>query len=102
MIGFQSSIATKAARVVKAALGRDVVEFGTRRAHSPEAGVLAGRASYIGGWVVTSPTLAGVRYKGATFWTPPPPRGVGCARQGAPVPSIQKLPWGHHTPLSPP
>jgi len=31
MIGFQSSIATKAARVVKAALGRDVVEFGTRR-----------------------------------------------------------------------
>ena len=37
MIGFQSSIATKAARVVKAALGRDVVEFGTRRAHSPTA-----------------------------------------------------------------
>src|SRR5258706_15469607 len=50
MIGFQSSIATKAARVVKAALGRDVVEFGTRRAHSPEARVLAGPASHIGGW----------------------------------------------------
>jgi len=35
-IGFQSMIATKAARVVKAAIGRSVVEFGTRRAHTPE------------------------------------------------------------------
>ena len=55
-IGFQSMIATKAARVVKAALGRGVVEFGTRRAHSPEAGVLAGRAAYIGGCEGTSNT----------------------------------------------
>jgi len=39
-MGFQSMIATKAARCVKAAQGRTVVEFGTRRAHSPEAGVL--------------------------------------------------------------
>ena len=44
-IGFQSTIATKAARVVRAALGHSVVEFGTRRAHSPEAGVLAARAA---------------------------------------------------------
>jgi nicotinate phosphoribosyltransferase len=44
-IGFQSMIATKAARVVRAARGRQVVEFGTRRAHSPEAGVLAARAA---------------------------------------------------------
>ena len=48
-IGFQSMIATKAARVVKAARVAEVVEFGTRRAHSPEAGVLAGRAACIGG-----------------------------------------------------
>ena len=58
-IGFQSLIATKAARVVKAALGPRVVEFGTRRAHSPEAGVLAGRAAYIGGCAGTSNAEAG-------------------------------------------
>src|SRR3972149_3759070 len=46
---FQTMIATKAARVVEAAQGRGVVEFGTRRAHGPEAGVLAARAAYIGG-----------------------------------------------------
>jgi len=69
MIGFQSSIATKAARVVKAALGRDVVEFGTRRAHSPEAGVLAGRAAYIGGCVGTSNAETGFRYKVHVFGT---------------------------------
>jgi len=62
MIGFQTLIATKAARIVEMAGGRGVVEFGTRRAHSPEAGVLAGRAAYIGGCLGTSNTLAGFRY----------------------------------------
>ncbi len=61
-LGFQSLIATKAARVVKAAMGREVVEFGTRRAHSPEAGVLAGRAAYIGGCAGTSNAEAGLRF----------------------------------------
>lgn len=59
---FQTLIATKAARMVDAAGGRAVVEFGTRRAHTPEAGVLAGRAAYLGGCVGTSNTLAGFRY----------------------------------------
>ncbi len=68
-IGFQSMIATKAARVVRAALGRGVVEFGTRRAHSPEAGVLAGRASYIGGCLGTSNTETGFRYQVPVFGT---------------------------------
>jgi nicotinate phosphoribosyltransferase len=68
-IGFQSLIATKAARVVKAALGREVVEFGTRRAHSPEAGVLAGRAAYIGGCAGTSNAEAGLRYQLPVFGT---------------------------------
>jgi len=68
-IGFQSMIATKAARVVKAALGRTVVEFGTRRAHSPEAGVFAGRASYIGGCGGTSNTEAGMRFGVPVFGT---------------------------------
>lgn len=61
-IAFQSMIATKAARCVEAAEGRPVVEFGTRRAHSPDAGVIAGRAAYIGGCAGTSNTLAGFRY----------------------------------------
>jgi nicotinate phosphoribosyltransferase len=68
-IGFQSMIATKAARVVKAATGRDVVEFGTRRAHSPEAGVLAGRAAYIGGCAGTSNAETGLRYGVPVFGT---------------------------------
>jgi len=62
-------IATKAARVVKAALGRQVVEFGTRRAHSPEAGVLAGRAAYIGGCAGTSNAETGLRYGVPVFGT---------------------------------
>jgi nicotinate phosphoribosyltransferase len=61
-IGFQSLIATKAARMIEVAVGRGVVDFGTRRAHSPEAGVLAGRASYIGGCIGTSNTETGYRF----------------------------------------
>jgi nicotinate phosphoribosyltransferase len=62
MIGFQTMIASKAARVVAAAKGRSVVEFGTRRAHSPETGTLAARAAYIGGCSGTSNTEAGLLY----------------------------------------
>jgi nicotinate phosphoribosyltransferase len=61
-ITFPSLIATKAARCVEAAAGRDVVEFGTRRAHTPEAGVMGARAAYLGGCSATSNTLAGFRY----------------------------------------
>jgi nicotinate phosphoribosyltransferase len=61
-IGFQSMIATKAWRCVEAAEGRPVVEFGTRRAHTPEAGVIGARAAYLGGCAGTSNTLAGFRY----------------------------------------
>jgi nicotinate phosphoribosyltransferase len=58
MMNFQSLIATKTSRVVRAARGRDVVEFGFRRAHGPQAALLAARASYIGGCVGSSNTLA--------------------------------------------
>jgi nicotinate phosphoribosyltransferase len=68
-IGHQSLIATKAARIVEVAGGRAVVDFGTRRAHSPEAGVLAGRASYIGGCVGTSNTETGFRFGIPVFGT---------------------------------
>ncbi len=58
-INFQTLIASKAARVVLAARGRDVTDFGSRRAHGPQAGVLAARACYIGGCTSTSNVLAG-------------------------------------------
>jgi nicotinate phosphoribosyltransferase len=61
-VNFQTAIATKAARVVQAAQGRAVIEFGTRRAHGPEAGVLAARAAYIGGCDGTSNVEAGRRF----------------------------------------
>jgi nicotinate phosphoribosyltransferase len=68
-IAFQSMIASKAARVTRAAQGRGVVEFGARRAHSPEAGVLAARAAYIGGCTGTSNVEAGFRYGIPVFGT---------------------------------
>jgi nicotinate phosphoribosyltransferase len=61
-VGFQTLIATKASRLREAAGERVVVEFGTRRAHSPYAGVLAARAAYIGGCNGTSNALAGYRF----------------------------------------
>ncbi|HEV3329704.1 MAG TPA: nicotinate phosphoribosyltransferase [Bryobacteraceae bacterium] len=61
-VTFPSLVATKAARCVEAGGGREIVEFGTRRAHTPEAGVLGARASYVGGCSGTSNTLAGFRY----------------------------------------
>jgi nicotinate phosphoribosyltransferase len=69
VIGFESLIATKAARIAEVAAGRGVVDFGTRRAHSPEAGVLAGRASYIGGCIGTSNVETGFRYGIPVFGT---------------------------------
>jgi nicotinate phosphoribosyltransferase len=69
MMNFQSLIATKASRIVNAARGRDVVEFGFRRAHGPQAALLAARASYIGGCVGTSNALAGKRLGIPTFGT---------------------------------
>ncbi len=62
IINHQTLIATKASRVVTAAKGGDVLEFGLRRAQSPTAGTLGSRASIIGGCVATSNVLAGKLY----------------------------------------
>lgn len=59
---FQTTIASKAARVVHAARGRSVMEFGSRRAHGPEAAVLAARAAYLAGCSSTSNVEAGFRF----------------------------------------
>ena len=58
-INHQSLIATKANRIVRAAQGRAVMEFGARRAHGADASVLGARAAYIGGCVGTSCVKAG-------------------------------------------
>lgn len=61
-ITYQTMVASKAARIVHAAQGRSVAEFGTRRAHGPDAGTLAARAAYIAGCTGTSNVEAGVRF----------------------------------------
>ncbi len=58
-INFETLIATKAARIVKAAKGRAVFEFGTRRAHSSSAAIKGARAAYLAGVMATSNVLAG-------------------------------------------
>src|SRR6204780_4098018 len=68
-LSYQTMIASKAARVVTAAQGRQIVEFGARRAHGPAASLLAARASSIGGAVGTSNVLAGQEFDMATYGT---------------------------------
>lgn len=68
-IASQTMIASKAARVVTAAAGRDVIEFGTRRAHGSEAGLCAARAAFIGGAIGTSNVEAGFLFGIPTFGT---------------------------------
>lgn len=62
IINFQSLIATKAARVVLAAKGDPVLDFGLRRAQGVDGGLAASRAAYIGGCAGTSNVLAGAMY----------------------------------------
>ena len=59
IINFQSLIATKTSRIVSSARGKDVLEFGLRRAHGPDGAVSGARAAFIGGAAATSNTLAG-------------------------------------------
>ena len=59
VMNFQTLIATKASRIVLAAQGKPVYDFGARRAHGRDAGILAARASFIGGASGTSLVLAG-------------------------------------------
>lgn len=68
-MNFQTLIASKAARTVTAARGRSIIEFGTRRAHGSEAGLLAARAAYIGGCEGTSNVEAGRLFGVPTFGT---------------------------------
>ena len=61
-VHFQTVAASKAVRVVAAARGRTVVDFGLRRMHGAEAGVMAARAFYVAGVDATSNVLAGLTW----------------------------------------
>jgi nicotinate phosphoribosyltransferase len=69
ILHFQTLIASKAARMMFAAPGKTSVDFGMRRAHGAEAGVMAARASYIAGFAGTATVLAGKEFGIPIFGT---------------------------------
>jgi nicotinate phosphoribosyltransferase len=68
-VNLQTTIATKASRVVHAAKGKTVIEFGLRREHGIDAGMKVARCSYIAGCQGTSNVLAGLAYGIPVFGT---------------------------------
>jgi nicotinate phosphoribosyltransferase len=69
LVHFQTVIASKAARSRLAAGAKGLIDFGLRRAHGAEAGLLAARASYLAGFDGTSTALAGPRFGIPVFGT---------------------------------
>jgi nicotinate phosphoribosyltransferase len=69
IVHFQSLIASKAARVMLAAPGRQLVDFGMRRAHGAEAALWASRASYLAGFAGTATVAAGQAFGIPVFGT---------------------------------
>ncbi len=61
-IHFETLAASKAARITGVSRGKSVVDFGFRRAHSPEAGIAAARAAYLAGFDGTSNLEAGKQF----------------------------------------
>lgn len=68
-INLNTTIATKASRVVLAAEGRAVIDFSLRRTQGKDAGIKGSRASYIAGCLGTSNVLAGMKYNIPLFGT---------------------------------
>jgi len=62
LLHFQTVVASKAARMVLAAPGKPLIDYGLRRAHGAEAGLLAARASYIAGFSGTATVAAGCEF----------------------------------------
>ncbi|MDO8206696.1 MAG: nicotinate phosphoribosyltransferase [Gallionella sp.] len=72
LLNLQTLIASKAARIKLVAPDKLLVDFGLRRAHGSEAGLLAARASYIAGFTGTSTVLAGMQFGIPLFGTMAP------------------------------
>ncbi len=79
-----------------AANGRSIVEFGSRRAHSPEAGPLAARAAYLAGCAGTSNAEAGFRYGIPVFGTAAHSWTMSFGSEEESFRELQKL-LGEHT-----
>ena len=69
LLHLQTLVASKAARCVLAAPGKLLVDFGLRRAHGAEAGLLAARAAYLAGFEGTATVLAGRQFGIPVFGT---------------------------------
>jgi len=69
LVHFETLVASKAARAVLAARGRKLVDFGLRRAHGAEAGLLAARACYVAGFDGTATVLAAPAFGIPVFGT---------------------------------
>jgi nicotinate phosphoribosyltransferase len=63
LLNYQTMVASKAARSVLVAGGKPLIDFGLRRAHGAEAGLLAARASYLAGFAGSATVLAGMAYR---------------------------------------
>jgi len=68
-VNLQMTIATKASRVVCAAEGKSIIEFGLRREHGTDAGMKVARCTYLAGCTGTSNVLAGMKYGIPIFGT---------------------------------
>jgi nicotinate phosphoribosyltransferase len=69
ILHYETLVASKAARTVLVAGGKRLIDFGLRRAHGAEAGLLAARASYLAGFDGTATTLAGPAFGIPVFGT---------------------------------
>ena len=69
LLHFQTVVASKAARMVLAAPGKPLIDYGLRRAHGAEAGILAARAAWIAGFGGTATVAAGLEFGIPVFGT---------------------------------
>lgn len=69
LLHFQTMIASKAARATLAAQGKGLIDFGFRRAHGAEAGLLAARAAYLAGFAGSATVAAGLFFGIPTYGT---------------------------------
>ena len=69
LLHYETVVASKAARCVLAAEGKPLIDFGLRRAHGAEAGLLSARASFLAGFAGTATSLAGCRFGIPVFGT---------------------------------